>query len=102
MIMVYYKTVFGTNECIGALELSLQMIMNRTMPNWYRLYKKGKINDDQKYRGEIMLKFEFLNQTKQSTNAMHKLSVSTISMNSFQGLLFFFLIFKKKFFNTIL
>lgn len=76
---VNYKSVLGTTECIGVVEFPLQSILSKTMPNWYRLHRKGKQADEQKYRGELMLKFEF-------SQATHKLSTaSSISMNSIQG-----------------
>ncbi|VDN38619.1 unnamed protein product [Gongylonema pulchrum] len=84
-VTVNHRTVLGTTDCIGAVELRLRPLTQIRMPTWYRLCKKGKYGEDgqQKYRGEICLKFEFSN--KLCTETMQNLSVSSFSINSFRG-----------------
>uniref|UniRef100_A0A0M3J1V2 C2 domain-containing protein n=1 Tax=Anisakis simplex TaxID=6269 RepID=A0A0M3J1V2_ANISI len=73
-----HKTVLGTAECIGVIEFQLRQQYGKMAPMWFRLRKKGKANEDlatQKYRGELLLKFEFSN----------KLSTSMTSLNTVHG-----------------
>ncbi|VDM40629.1 unnamed protein product [Toxocara canis] len=77
-ITVYHKTVLGTSESIGVLEFPLRAQYERQAPMWFRLRKKNKTAGDssqQKYRGELLLKFEFSN----------KLSTSMTSLNTIHG-----------------
>uniref|UniRef100_A0A914ZVW4 FIP-RBD domain-containing protein n=1 Tax=Parascaris univalens TaxID=6257 RepID=A0A914ZVW4_PARUN len=77
-ITVYHKTMLGNSEAIGALEFPLKAQYGKRAPVWLRLHKKGKIVDgssQQKYRGELQLKFEFSN----------KLSTSMTSLNTVHG-----------------
>lgn len=85
-ITVNHRTVLGTADCIGAIELPLHSLLHVRMPTWYRLCKKGKYENNgqqMKYRGEIYLKFEFSN--KVCTIANKNLSVSSFSINSLHG-----------------
>ncbi|KAM3720444.1 Rab11 family-interacting protein [Dirofilaria immitis] len=85
-VSVNHRTVLGTNDCIGAIELPLNSLIHKRMPTWYRLCKKGKYNEngqETKYRGEICLKFEFSN--KVYTTASKNLSVSSFSINKLHG-----------------
>lgn len=84
-VTVNHRTVLGTADCIGAIELPLRPLTQVRMPMWYRLCKKGKYGEEgqQKYRGEICLKFEFAN--KVCSEATHNLSVSSFSINSLRG-----------------
>lgn len=86
-ISVNHRTVLGTTDCIGAIELPLHSLVHVRMPTWYRLCKKGKYDNNgqqTKYRGEICLKFEFSN--KVSATASKNLSASSLSINNLHGL----------------
>lgn len=88
-ITVNHRTVLGTSDCIGAIELPLRSLIHVRMPTWYRLRKKGKYDSDEqqmKYRGEICLKFEFSN--KISTTASKNFSASSLSLSTLHGLFF--------------
>lgn len=77
-ITVYHKTMLGNSEAIGALEFPLRAQYGKRAPIWLRQHKKGKVVDEssqQKYRGELQLKFEFSN----------KLSTSMTSLNTVHG-----------------
>uniref|UniRef100_A0A0R3RY26 FIP-RBD domain-containing protein n=1 Tax=Elaeophora elaphi TaxID=1147741 RepID=A0A0R3RY26_9BILA len=84
--IVNHRTVLGTTDCIGAVELPLHSLVHVRMPTWYRLCKKGKYDSNgqqTKYRGEICLKFEFTN--KVCTTTTKNLSASSLSINALHG-----------------
>lgn len=90
-ITVNHRTVLGTTDCIGAIELQLNSLVHVRMPTWYRLCKKGKYDNNgqqMKYRGEICLKFEFSNKVHTTTNK--NLSASSLSINALHGLFLLF------------
>ncbi|VDK72653.1 unnamed protein product [Litomosoides sigmodontis] len=86
-VTVNHRTLLGTSDCIGAIELPLRSLVDVRMPTWYRLCKKGKYDSNgqgMKYRGEICLKFEFSN--KVSTTASKNFSASSLSLHgTFHG-----------------
>ncbi|VBB31404.1 unnamed protein product, partial [Acanthocheilonema viteae] len=85
-ITVNHRTVLGTTDCIGAIELPLHSLLHVRMPTWYRLCKKGKYDNNgqqAKYRGEICLKFEFSNKICTATSK--NLSASSLSISNLHG-----------------
>ncbi|CAG9535309.1 unnamed protein product [Cercopithifilaria johnstoni] len=85
-VTVNHRTVLGTTDCIGGIELPLHSLVHVRMPTWYRLYKKGKYDNNgqqTKYRGEICLKFEFSN--KVCTTKSKNLSASSLSIGTLHG-----------------
>ncbi|OZC07508.1 hypothetical protein X798_05502, partial [Onchocerca flexuosa] len=85
-ISVNHRTVLGTTDCIGAIELPLNSLIPKRMPTWYRLCKKGKYDENEqqtKYRGEICLKFEFSNKVCSTT--CKNLSASSFSISTLHG-----------------
>lgn len=77
-VLVNHKTVLGTTECVGGLEFPVRLYLNQRMPIWFRLCKKSNLTQvsPEKYRGELMLKFEF---------SYKALSSSTMSINVLHG-----------------
>lgn len=69
---VGHHTRMGGTDLIGKCEIPLSDIIDVTSPTWFPLKKKDK---DEKYRGELLLKFQF-------TYVKPQLSVSNLSLNT--------------------
>ncbi|TMS35394.1 hypothetical protein L596_002807 [Steinernema carpocapsae] len=62
-IQVQYKTVFGTTETLGQLQLVLSELLRYNMLTWFDLKKR---TNDEKDRGQLLVAFNFSNKINSS------------------------------------